>query len=333
MACIDDATGTIPAALFHAVEDARGYFLLRPLVAGAGRPLALYHYRHRIFRLNPARAWSGAAQLAGHPGPTQFGRRLGELGITPIAAQSPQAKGRVERLFQTLQDRLVVELRLAGAATPQEAAAVVARYLPACNARFAVPVGESGTAYRPLDQAQPPETVFCFKYRRTVAADNTVPFAGQGFQLVPSLQRLAWARAEVEVHERLDGSVAIDYQGDCLASAPAPPTAPALRARGGPRGGGTTPPRPRPSPGPPPTRARPRRPQRPRRPRPRNRPQAIPGGGHAARFGDRITAHHRPPLTESLNANRSVCRPLRRVAESLDTPGGPCYPVAMEPVP
>ena len=237
LACIDDATGTIPAALFHPAEDAHGYFLLlQRLVADAGRPLALYHDRHGIFQTNPKRTWSGPEQLAGHPEPTQFGRLLGELGVTSIAAQSPQAKGRIERLFQTLQDRLVVELRLAGAATPEEAAAVLARYLPAFNARFAVPAGESGTAYRPLDPAAAPETLFCFKYRRTVAADNTVQFARQTFQLVPSVQRLSWAKAEVEVHERLDGSVAIYHQGTCLTSTPAPPTAPTLRARGGPRG-------------------------------------------------------------------------------------------------
>lgn len=95
LACIDDATGAVPAALFHPVEDAHGYFLLmQQLVAGAGRPLALYHDRHGIFQVNPQRAWSGQAQLAGHPEPTQFGRLLGELGITSIAAQSPQAKGR-----------------------------------------------------------------------------------------------------------------------------------------------------------------------------------------------------------------------------------------------
>jgi transposase len=238
LACIDDATGAVPAALFHPVEDAHGYFLLmQRLVAGAGRPLALYHDRHGIFQVNPKRAWSGQAQLAGHPEPTQFGRLLGELGITSIAAQSPQAKGRIERLFQTLQDRLVVELRLAGAATLADANACLARYLPLFNARFAVPASEVGSAYRPLDPAQPPATLFCFKYRRTVAADNTVQFAEQTFQLVPSVQRLSWAKAAVEVHERLDGSIAIYHQGAHLTSTPAPPTAPTLRARGGPRGG------------------------------------------------------------------------------------------------
>jgi hypothetical protein len=136
----------------------------------------------------------------------------------------------------------VVELRLAGAASLAEANACLAAYLPAFNARFAVPASDAGAAYRPLDPAVPPDTLFCFKYRRTVAADNTVQFAQRAFQLVPSLQRLSWAKAEVEVHERLDGSVAIYYQGSCLASTPAPPTAPTLRARAGPRGGVAAPP-------------------------------------------------------------------------------------------
>lgn len=234
LACIDDATGTIPAARFHSAEDAHGYFLLRQqLVTSAGRPIALSHDRHGIFHVNPKRVWNGQEHLAGHPEPTQFGRLLGELGSTAIAAQSPQAQGRIERLFQTLQDRVVIELRLAGASALPEANAVLARYLPAFNARFAVPASESGTADRPLDPAPPPETLVCFKYRRTVAADNTVQFVQRTFQLVPSLQRLSWAKAEVAIHERLDGSVASYAQGTCLTSTPAPPTAPTLRARGG----------------------------------------------------------------------------------------------------
>ncbi len=117
VAAIDDATNVIPAALFRLTEDAHGYFLLlEQLVATHGRPLALYHDRHSIFQHNPQRPWSPAEQLTGRPEPTQFGRLLAELGIASIAARSPQAKGRIERLFGTLQTRLVIELRLAGPA-------------------------------------------------------------------------------------------------------------------------------------------------------------------------------------------------------------------------
>ena len=236
VAAIDDATNVIPAALFRLTEDAHGYFLLlEQLVTTHGRPVALYHDRHSIFQHNPQRPWSPAEQLAGQSAPTQFGRLLAELGIASIAARSPQAKGRIERLFGTLQTRLVIELRLAGASTLEEANAVLETFLPRHNHRFQVPAGVAGSAYRPWDLPCRPEEVFCFKYQRVVAADNTVRFGDQRLQLLPSRQRLSWARAAVEVHERLDGSLAVYYQGTCLATQPAPLEASALRARSGPR--------------------------------------------------------------------------------------------------
>src|SRR5690348_11942765 len=107
-AAIDDATGELLALLFRTEEDAQGYFLLvQQVIERRGRPLALYHDRHSIFRVNAKRELTVAEALAGEQEPTQFGRLLDELAITAIAAHSPQAKGRVERLFGTLQDRLV----------------------------------------------------------------------------------------------------------------------------------------------------------------------------------------------------------------------------------
>ena len=234
LAAIDDATSEVPAALFRPTEDAHGYFLLiQRLAATHGRPLALYHDRHGIFRPNPKQAPSVAEQLAGRAEPTQFGRLLAELGIASIAAQSPQAKGRIERLFGTLQDRLVVELRLAGATTLDQANQALADFLPRFNARFRVPAAETGRAYRPLDPARRPEEVFCFKYARVVAADNTVQLGEHRLQLLPTPTRQSWVRATVEVHERLDGSLAVYAQGACLTTTDAPLDAPALRARAG----------------------------------------------------------------------------------------------------
>jgi transposase len=149
LAAIDDATGKLVAAVFRQQEDAAGYFLL---VRQHGRPLAFYHDRHGIFRQTSKATEADrlAEQLAGKQDPTQFGRLLEELEITSIAARSPQAKGRVERLFGTLQERLVVELRLAGASTLQQANQVLADYLPraecpVCRARCA-----SGERLSPL---------------------------------------------------------------------------------------------------------------------------------------------------------------------------------------
>src|SRR6266851_2542688 len=238
LAAIDDATGKLAAAVFREEEDAAGYFLLvRQLVERNGRPLAFYHDRHGIFAPTSVatEADSLQEQLMGKQDPGQFGRLLEELAITSIAARSPQAKGRVERLFGTLQDRFVVELRLADARTLEQAQQVAADYLPRFNAQFAVAAAQPGTAYRPLSEPGQVEAIFCFKYLRTVGADNVVSFAGQRLQIVADKQRRSYAHAQVEVHERLDGSLAVYYAGTCLSTTPAPAEAPLLRARKGPR--------------------------------------------------------------------------------------------------
>ena len=164
--------------------------LMKRGVKAYGRPQAVYHDRHSIFEHTPRRMveWSIQEQLKGEREPTQFGRMLQELEINSIAARSPQAKGRVERLFGTLQERLVMELRLAGASTMQEANLVLREYLPRFNTRFGVPPAQEGSAYRPLALAQEWDgdvrTIFCFKYTRTVASDNTVRLGEHRLQLL-----------------------------------------------------------------------------------------------------------------------------------------------------
>jgi transposase len=233
---IDDATGNVPAAVFREQEDAAGYLeLLRRIVLGRGIPLALYVDRHGIFLKSTREPLTAEEQLAGGRLPTQVGRALQDLAIRPIYALSPQAKGRVERLWGTLQDRLASELRLAGAATLPEAERVLQAWLPAFNARFSVPATEPGSAYRPLAADSVPERVFCFRYARVVAADNTVRFGEHRLQLLPGRERASYARVTVEVHEHLDGSLAVYYQDRCLATRPAPAEAPLLRARKLPR--------------------------------------------------------------------------------------------------
>jgi hypothetical protein len=233
---IDDATGTVPAALFREQEDAAGYLeVLRQIVLGPGIPLALYVDRHGIFHKSTREPLTLEEELAGGRLPTQVGRVLDVLGIQPIYARSPQAKGRVERLWGTFQDRLVSELRLAGATTLAEADRVLQAWLPSFNARFRVPAAEPGSAYRPLPADFVPERVFCFQYTRVVSADNTVRFGEQRLQLLPDPQRASYARTEVVVHERLDGSLTIYWQDRCLATRPAPAEAPSLRARKLPR--------------------------------------------------------------------------------------------------
>lgn len=232
LAAIDDATGEILAAHFRLVEDAHGYLqLLADLVTAHGCPVAVYHDRHSIFRVTAPE--TVAEQLAGQRDLTQVGRALAELGIQAIAARSPQAKGRIERLFGTLQDRLVVELRLAEAATLEAANTVLAAYQPRFNARFAVPASAPTTAFRPLAPTADLAGICCFTYQRTVGHDNTVQLGEHRLQLLPSSQRASYAKAQVEVQERLDGSLVVTYQGQVVATQPAPAEAPVLRARKG----------------------------------------------------------------------------------------------------
>lgn len=236
---IDDATGIVPWALFREQEDAAGYLaVLRRVVQTKGIPLALYVDRHGIFERSRRDPPTLEEELAGGRLPTQVGRVMGELGIAHVAARSPQAKGRIERFWGTCQDRLVTELRLASAQTLADANAVLWDWLPHFNARFAVPPALPGTAYRPVPDGFTPETVFCFKYTRVVAADNTVRFGDQRLQLLPGRDRVSYAKARVEVHERLDGSLGVYYHGAALLTQAAPAEAPRLRARPGTRSPG-----------------------------------------------------------------------------------------------
>ena len=235
---IDDATNIVPYALFRETEDAHGYFLLMEhIVRTYGRPLAVYRDRHGIFERAPSERDTLAEQLNGTREPTQFGRMLVELDINSIAARSPQAKGRIERLWGTFQDRLVVELRLAGATTVAAANAVLWDYLPRFNDRFAVAATAPGLAYRDLAAGCEAARVFCFKYVRTVAADNTVRLGEHRLQLLPGRMRVSWAKCAVDVHERLDGSLAVYYQDECVATKDAPVETPVLRARQAQRAG------------------------------------------------------------------------------------------------
>lgn len=215
---IDDATGNVEGALFREQEDAQGYFLLLgQVLKSKGVPLDLYHDRHSIFQDNSKRPWSLQEELQGRKEPTQFGRALAELGIVSIAAHSPQAKGRVERLWRTFQDRLVQELRLAGITGIRAANRFLPGFLRRFNARFAVKPEEPGLAYRPLDPSVDLSRVLSFRYARVVAMDNTVRLEGRLIQVPPGPNRRSYAGCHVWVHELLDGSLAVWYQDRLLA--------------------------------------------------------------------------------------------------------------------
>jgi transposase len=232
LAAIDDATGAIAGAVWRAHEDSLGYLaLLEQIVTTVGCPEAVYHDRSGIFVPHDHERETLDEQLAGARAPRQVGRALAELGIAAIAAQSPQAKGRIERLFGTLQDRLVAELALAGAATPAEATAVLRAFLPRFNRRFGVPPAAPETAYRPLPPGLAVSRICCLKHRRVVANDDTIAFDGRRLQLLPGRERLTYVRATVEVCHHLDDTFSIRYGERELAWRHAPPDARALRGR------------------------------------------------------------------------------------------------------
>ena len=219
---VDDATGQVVSALFCEHEDARSYFLLiRALVEHRGVPVALYTDRHAVFKHTPGPglpAW-----------PTQFSRAMDEMGTQMIFAQSPQAKGRVERTGGTFQDRLVAELRLAGATTLEQAQAVLDEFVPRFNRRFGVPPQCSEPAFRPLDPEICLEQVLCFKHRRKVDRDNTVRFQLRTLQLLPAPERPSYAGVTVEVLEGLNGQLKVRHEGRIIAAQEAPPSPVSLR--------------------------------------------------------------------------------------------------------
>jgi len=206
---LDDATRRVLAAEFFATEDARGYFrLLHRLLRRHGIPLSLYGDRHSIFVRNDDH-WSLEEQLAGKRQPTQFGRALAQLGITYIAANSPQAKGRIERLWGTFQDRLTSELRLARATDLHGANLVLRRFLPDYNRRFGRAPRQSETAWRPAPEDL--DRICCFVHERSVSNDNVVQWDGRAFQIPPQPKRFSFAGAKVQIYESLEGKVSIYY--------------------------------------------------------------------------------------------------------------------------
>ena len=207
----DDASGKILAAQFFPAETAQGYFrLLQSLLHRFGVPTAFYGDHSGIFVRNDDH-WTVEEELAGQRQPTQFGRALAQLGITFIAAQSPQAKGRIERLWGVLQDRLTSELRLAQASDIDSANAVLHKFIADYNRRFARTPREAAKAWRPApDDLQ---RICAFRHERIVSNDNVVQWDGRRFQIPPQHRRFSFAGAKVQLYQTLDGRVSL-YYGD-----------------------------------------------------------------------------------------------------------------------
>jgi len=231
MGAIDDATGELlPGAHFVDQECTLGYLrVLLAIVNEKGVPISAYMDRHgSLKRLD--RQWSLDEQLAGRQEPTQVRRALNELGVQVLYALSPQAKGRVERLWGTLQDRLVSEMRLANICTVDDANEFLERYRPAHNTRFAVPAAEANSAWRTNSSGLDAEGVCSLVYVRRVANNNTVRIGGEIIDIPkkPKSLRRTFAKLLVTVRHLLDGRFRVYFESTLIAQTksriPAAPT-------------------------------------------------------------------------------------------------------------
>ncbi len=207
IAYIDDATSRIMHAAFVPSESTLDYLReTRTYVERHGRPISFYSDKHAIFRVNNREAEGG-------DGMTQFGRALHELNIDIICANSPQAKGRVERSFGTLQDRLVKELRLAGIATIEVGNEFLPGFLASYNARFGKVAKSDQDAHRPAADLMPLSDVFAWKEERTVTGNLTVQYDKILFMLEENEITRPLARQRVTIVDYPDGRLAMRHRG------------------------------------------------------------------------------------------------------------------------
>lgn len=230
MAYIDDASSRVFARFYDYEGTIPAMDSFGRYVKQYGIPLAVYADKHTTYQ-SPAQP-TVDEQLAGMKPTSQFGRALSELGVELVPAHSPQAKGRVERLFKTFQDRLIKELRLAGLATIEEANRFLVGYLPIYNRRFAVQPAHAADLHRPCPARRDLERSLCLKTLRVLRRDWTVAHNRHLYQIQTNVQA-----TQVLIEERLDGTLRITHQGQALAyhpvaarpvRPPEPPTVPRL---------------------------------------------------------------------------------------------------------
>jgi transposase len=206
---IDDASGRLVALRFVPSESAFAYFeTLKGYLISHGRPLAFYSDKHSIFRV---------AQAQGGQGMTQFGRALSELGIEILCANSSQAKGRVERVNRTLQDRLVKELRLEGISTLAAANAYLPAFVARFNERFAIAPARSEDLHRPLERTTAQlDTILAWREQRYVTQHLALSYDRKRIILDETPLSVGLAGKYVETYEFPDGRLEVRWQGIAL---------------------------------------------------------------------------------------------------------------------
>jgi transposase-like protein len=209
MAYIDDASSRVLARFYAYEGTIPAMDSFKRYVKRHGLPLAVYADKHSTYK-SPAEP-TLAEQLAGQASMSQFERSLSELGVEMIHAHSPQAKGRIERLFETFQDRLIKEMRLAGIQTMEEANRFLSAYLPIYNQRFGVKPTGLADLHRPRPSERDLDNLLCLKTERTLRKDFTVAYNGRWYQIHDNVRT-----PRVMVQERLDGTLHIQHQGQRL---------------------------------------------------------------------------------------------------------------------
>ncbi|HXM94161.1 MAG TPA: ISNCY family transposase [Candidatus Dormibacteraeota bacterium] len=216
LGAIDDATGKVVYAHFRKSEDQIGYLLmLRTVALTHGLPHILYHDRHTILR-SPKQA-TIEDELAGRQPQSQIQRIMEQLGITSIPALSPQAKGRIERLWQTFQDRLIKEMRLAGVDSMEAANIFLKTFIPAYNHRFAKAPRDPQSAWRPLAGELDLIRLFSTAVERKVKADHTISYRGAVLQILPEKDQPTLVACKVVVHVTPEGTLHLYHQHTKLA--------------------------------------------------------------------------------------------------------------------
>lgn len=213
---IDDATGKLLWLRFVKSESTISYFrATQEYLEIHGRPLSFYVDKHSVFRVNTTKVDSASTKDSN--GETQFGRAMRELDIELIFANSAQAKGRVERVNQTLQDRLVKEMRLLGISSMEEGNKYLPKFIEIFNKKFAVVPRSKMNVHRPILKEQNLEEILCFKETRVLSKNLTMQYKNKTYQLnLEPGYEYSMKRAKVTVKEKIDGEIRIGYGGKDL---------------------------------------------------------------------------------------------------------------------
>src|ERR1700722_386545 len=202
---VDDATSTITDGYFELEETTNGYFkLFEPYLQRNGLPVSIYSDKRGVFKVNQGKKG----------GLTQFGRAMKELGIELIYAHSAPAKGRVERAFKTLQDRLISEMRLLNISTIEAGNAYIRTYLAKHNPKYSEVPASPHNAHLPLKINKPLKYILCSKHKRIVSKNLEVNYGNKIYQIVGDKTTLHLRKMEIDVIETLDGEIRFEHRGE-----------------------------------------------------------------------------------------------------------------------